>query len=66
MASDLADQDRRRCHHRHRPGLRPQWAWACAIKEGKLVLLTGNQIGALMAWYRTKTMFELGWLNDSE
>jgi len=34
-------------------------------KEGKLVLLTGNQIGALMAWYRTKTMFELGWLNDS-
>ncbi len=33
-------------------------------KEGKMVLLTGNQIGSLMAWYRTKTMFELGWLND--
>jgi phosphoglucomutase len=34
-------------------------------KAGEMVLLTGNQIGALMAWYRTKTMFELGWLNDS-
>lgn len=34
-------------------------------KEGKMVLLTGNQIGSLMAWYRTKTMFELGWLNDA-
>jgi phosphoglucomutase len=34
-------------------------------QEGKMVLLTGNQIGALMAWYRTKTMFEMGWLNDS-
>lgn len=34
-------------------------------KEGKMVLLTGNQTGSLMAWYRTKTMFELGWLNDA-
>jgi phosphoglucomutase len=34
-------------------------------KAGKMVLLTGNQIGALMAWYRVKTMFELGWLNDA-
>ena len=34
-------------------------------KAGQLVLLTGNQIGALIAWYRTKTMFELGILNDS-
>ncbi len=34
-------------------------------KEGKLVLLTGNQIGSLMAWYRTKTMFELGWLTEA-
>ncbi|MEM6910913.1 MAG: phospho-sugar mutase [Verrucomicrobiota bacterium] len=32
--------------------------------HGKMVLLTGNQIGSLMAWYRTKTMFELGWLNE--
>ncbi|MCX6880479.1 MAG: phospho-sugar mutase [Verrucomicrobia bacterium] len=32
---------------------------------GRMVLLTGNQIGSLMAWYRLKTMFELGWLTDS-
>lgn len=31
--------------------------------EGNLVLLTGNQIGSLMAWYRVKTMFDLGILN---
>lgn len=33
--------------------------------EGKMELLTGNQIGSLMGWYRIKTMFELGWLNES-
>ncbi len=32
---------------------------------GKMVLLTGNQIGSLMAWYRLKTMFELGWVTHS-
>jgi phosphoglucomutase len=32
---------------------------------GSMVLLTGNQIGSLLAWYRLKTMFELGWLTDS-
>lgn len=32
---------------------------------GKMQLLTGNQIGSLMAWYRTKTLFEQGVLNDS-
>jgi phosphoglucomutase len=33
--------------------------------SGKMVLLTGNQIGSLMAWYRLKTMFELGWISHS-
>lgn len=32
---------------------------------GKIRLITGNQIGALMAWYRTKAMFDLGILNES-
>ena len=32
---------------------------------GRLQLITGNQIGSLMAWYRIKTMFELGWLDAS-
>ena len=32
---------------------------------GAMVLLTGNQIGSLMAWYRLKTCFELGWLSHA-
>jgi phosphoglucomutase len=32
---------------------------------GEMVLLTGNQTGAIMSWYRIKTMFDLGILNDS-
>jgi len=33
--------------------------------EGEMELLTGNQIGSLIGWYRIKTMFELGWLSES-
>lgn len=33
--------------------------------SGKMVLLTGNQTGSVMAWYRVKTMFELGILNEA-
>ncbi len=33
--------------------------------SGEMQLLTGNQIGSLMAWYRVKTMFEQGKLNDA-
>ena len=33
--------------------------------EGKMELLTGNQIGSLLGWYRIKSMFELGWLTES-
>ncbi|MDB6076970.1 MAG: phosphoglucomutase/phosphomannomutase alpha/beta/alpha domain [Akkermansiaceae bacterium] len=33
--------------------------------SGTMRLLTGNQIGSLMAWYRAKTAFEIGWLNDT-
>jgi len=33
--------------------------------SGKMVLLTGNQIGSLMAWYRLKTCFDLGWLTNA-
>ncbi|CAN5817923.1 phospho-sugar mutase [soil metagenome] len=37
-----------------------------AARDGtaKLVLLTGNQIGSLMAWYRTTQFFAKGILND--
>jgi phosphoglucomutase len=33
--------------------------------SGEMILLTGNQTGALIAWYRIKTMFDLGILNDA-
>ncbi len=32
---------------------------------GNMQLLTGNQIGSILAWYRTRKFFELGVLNDS-
>jgi phosphoglucomutase len=33
-------------------------------KAGKMKLLTGNQIGSLLAWYRIKTLFDKGILNQ--
>ena len=36
---------------------------AVRTKQGEMKLLTGNQIGSLMAWYRARTLFEQGVLN---
>jgi phosphoglucomutase len=36
---------------------------AVRVRSGKMKLLTGNQIGSLIAWYRTRTLFEKGVLN---
>ncbi len=36
---------------------------AVRTKTGKMKLLTGNQIGSLLAYYRTKTLFDQGVLN---
>ena len=36
---------------------------AVRAKDGKMKLLTGNQIGSLLAWYRIKTLFDKGVLN---
>lgn len=36
---------------------------AVRAKDGTLKLLSGNQIGSLLAWYRTKTLFDKGVLN---
>ena len=33
--------------------------------DGKMQLITGNQIGSILAWYRATRFFELGILNDS-
>src|SRR6266576_33631 len=38
---------------------------AVRTKDGKMKLLTGNQIGSLLAWYRIKTLFDKGVLNKS-
>lgn len=32
--------------------------------SGQMILLSGNQTGALIAWYRIKTLFDLGILNE--
>src|SRR5437868_6499862 len=36
---------------------------AVRAKDGKMKVLTGNQIGSLLAWYRTRALFEKGVLN---
>jgi phosphoglucomutase len=36
---------------------------AVRTSNGKMRLLTGNQIGSLLAWYRTKTLLEKGIIN---
>jgi phosphoglucomutase len=36
---------------------------AVRARDGKMKLVTGNQIGSLIAWYRTRTLFEKGVLN---
>jgi phosphoglucomutase len=36
---------------------------AVRATDGKMKLLTGNQIGSLIAWYRTRTLFEKDVLN---
>src|SRR5882762_9303543 len=36
---------------------------AIRASDGKMQLLTGNQIGSLLAWYRSRTLFEKGVLN---
>ena len=36
---------------------------AVRSKDGKMKLLSGNQIGSLLVWYRIKTLFDKGTLN---
>ncbi len=36
---------------------------AVRTADGRMELITGNQIGSLLAYYRAKTLFELGVLN---
>ncbi|HEY3659723.1 MAG TPA: phospho-sugar mutase, partial [Candidatus Udaeobacter sp.] len=38
---------------------------AVRTRDGEIKLLTGNQIGSLLAWYRIKTLFDKGVLNKT-
>jgi phosphoglucomutase len=64
MAMDLAEKERADIVIGTDPDC-DRMGVAVRNKAGEMQLITGNQIGALMAWYRTKTMFDLGILNES-
>ena len=64
MAMDLADKEKADIVIATDPDC-DRMGVAVRNPQGQWQLITGNQIGSLMAWYRTKTMFELGWLNES-
>ncbi len=38
---------------------------AIRTADGKMTIITGNQIGSMLAYYRTETLFEKGWLTDA-
>ena len=65
MAVGAGGQGRRGHRHRHRSGLRPHGRGRARTRWARCELLTGNQIGSLIGWYRIKTMFDLGMLNES-
>ncbi|WP_226895554.1 phospho-sugar mutase [Luteolibacter marinus] len=64
MAVDLADKEKAEIVIGTDPD-NDRMGVAVRDGAGKMRLLTGNQIGSLMAWYRAKTAFEIGWLNDT-
>lgn len=64
MAMDLADKEKADIVIATDPDC-DRMGVAVRNAAGNLQLITGNQIGSLMAWYRTKTMFEIGWLNEA-
>jgi phosphoglucomutase len=64
MAMDLAEKERADIVIGTDPDC-DRMGVAVRNSAGEMQLITGNQIGALMAWYRMKAMFELGILNES-
>ena len=64
MAIDLADQSGAEIVIGTDPDA-DRMGVAVRDSSGNMVLLTGNQIGSLMAWYRLKTCFDLGWLTHA-
>jgi len=62
MAIDLAEKEDADVVVATDPDCDRMGAAVCA-SDGKMKLLTGNQIGSILAWYRTRTLFEKGVLN---
>lgn len=63
MAIDLADREKADIVIGTDPDC-DRMGVAVRNREGAMQLLTGNQTGSLMAWYRIRTMLELGLLTD--
>lgn len=63
MALDLAEKEKADIVIGTDPDC-DRMAVAVRDRAGKMQLITGNQIGSLMAWYRTKAYFDLGILNE--
>jgi len=63
MAIDLAEKEDADVVLATDPDCDRMGAAVCG-SDRKMKLLTGNQIGSLLAWYRTKTLFEKGILNE--
>lgn len=64
MALDLAEQERADIVIGTDPDC-DRMGVAVRDQSGRMQLITGNQIGSLMAWYRLKTFFDLGILTDA-
>jgi phosphoglucomutase len=64
MALDLAEKEHAEIVIGNDPDC-DRMGVAVRDSSGKMQLITGNQIGSLMAWYRTRTMFDLGILNET-
>jgi phosphoglucomutase len=62
MATDLAEKENADLVAATDPDC-DRMGVAVRTKDGKMKLLTGNQIGSLLAWYRIKTLFDKGVLN---
>jgi phosphoglucomutase len=64
MALDLAEKERADIVIGTDPDC-DRMGVAVRDQAGQLQLLTGNQIGSLMAWYRITTMVKKGWINET-
>ena len=60
LGVELAREAERGPGDRDGSGLRSHGRGGAHERNGEMKLLTGNQIGSLMAWYRARKLFEQG------